>query len=86
MYKTISVDVEVDLDDFEDRDLVEALKSRKYTVIAPGYQGQSDYNLKQSDLELLISLIDKESETNGSWLKFKSLRDKLMLAINGKLY
>lgn len=36
MYKTVSMHVDVDLDDFDDEDLIDHLESKGYTVVNDG--------------------------------------------------
>lgn len=74
MYKTVTIDVDVDvmLDDFEDEDLVEELKSRGYKVnieeLSP-----DEADLDKFDLEYLINLVDTDKQS----LYTRQVRDKL---------
>ena len=74
MYKTVTIDVDVDvmLDDFDDDDLVEELKSRGYKVnieeLSP-----DEADLDKFDLEYLINLVDTDTQ---SWYS-RRVRDKL---------
>ena len=74
MYKTVTIDVDVDvtLNDFDDDDLVEELKSRGYKVnieeLSP-----DEADLDKFDLDYLINLVDAD---NQSWYT-RRVRDKL---------
>lgn len=74
MYKTVTIDVDVDvtLNDFEDEDLVEELKSRGYKVnieeLSP-----DEADLDKFDLDYLINLVDADTQ---SWYS-RRVRDKL---------
>jgi hypothetical protein len=74
MHRTVTVDVEVevDLDDFTDDDLVEELKFRGY-IAEPEDNYVSEQHLDKFDLEFLIETIDKQEQT---WYT-RTVRDKL---------
>jgi hypothetical protein len=70
-YKTISVDVdvEVDIGEFEDEELIEELRSRGYNIA----EDQSDTKIDKYDIEFLLNLIDRSEQT---WY-IRCVRDKL---------
>jgi len=70
-YKTISVDVdvEVDIGEFEDEELIEELRSRGYKIA----EDQSDTKIDKYDIEFLLNLIDRSEQT---WY-IRCVRDKL---------
>ena len=74
MYKTVTIDVDVDvmLDDFEDEDLVEELKSRGYNVNIEQLSPE-EADLDKFDLEYLINLVDADKQS----LYTRQVRDKL---------
>jgi len=74
MYKTVTIDVDVDvmLDDFEDEDLVEELKSRGYKVNIEDLS-PDEADLDKFDLEYLINLVDTDKQS----LYTRQVRDKL---------
>ena len=75
-YKTVSVDVDVDinLDEFDDFELVEEMKLRGYSCVT-GDEG----GMNREDWQFLIELID---ETPATWYS-RRVRDKLMAARHG---
>lgn len=78
--KTIEtyVDVDVDLDDFDDNELVEELEHRGYTVLA---ESAVDVALSDEDLEYLLTLLDKQDR---NWYNNR-VRDKIFdLRYQGK--
>ena len=78
--KTIEtyVDVDVDLDDFDDNELVEELEHRGYTVLA---ESAVDVALSDEDLEYLLALLDKQ---DFNWYNTR-VRDKIFdLRYQGK--
>ena len=70
--KTIEtyVDVDVDLDEFDDDELIEELKNRGYTVLA---ESAVDVALSNEDLEYLLTLLDKQDR---NWYNNR-VRDKI---------
>ena len=70
-YKTIyvDVDVEVDIGEFEDEELIEELRSRGYNIA----EDQSDTKIDKYDIEFLLNLIDRSEQT---WY-IRCVRDKL---------
>jgi hypothetical protein len=78
--KTIEtyVDVDVDLDEFDDNEIVEELKNRGYTVLA---ESAVDVALSDEDLEYLLTLLDKQDR---NWYNNR-VRDKIFdLRYQGK--
>lgn len=78
--KTIEayVDVDVDLDDFDDNELMEELEHRGYTVVA---DPAVDTALSNEDLEYLLTLLDKQ---DFDWYNTR-VRDKIFdLRYQGK--
>jgi hypothetical protein len=78
--KTIEtyVDVDVDLDDFNDNELVDELEHRGYTVLA---ESAVDVALSDEDLEYLLTLLDKQDR---NWYNNR-VRDKIFdLRYQGK--
>lgn len=72
---TVTVDVDITLDEFDDNDLVEELQARGYTVL----EEEVMEDFERSDLEYLLSLVDKSEQ---SWYTVR-VRDKLLTAIYG---
>jgi len=62
MYKTISVEVEVDLDDFDTDDLVEELESRNVTAGSSMSQDAAISALSELHYALKFGLNDKALE------------------------
>ena len=78
--KTIEtyVDVDVDVDEFDDNEIVEELKNRGYTVLA---ESAVDVALSDEDLEYLLTLLDKQDR---NWYNNR-VRDKIFdLRYQGK--
>lgn len=72
---TVTVDVDITLDEFDDSDLVEELQARGYTVL----EEEVMEDFERSDLEYLMSLVDKGEH---NWYTVR-VRDKLLTAIYG---
>ena len=66
-YKSVTVDVDIDLDEWNDAELIEELENRGYSVIEDFEREEYDY---------LIEMIDKQSY---SWYT-RRIRDKLFAA------
>ena len=67
---TITVDVDVDLDEFDDSDLIDELESRGYTAVrSEGYEKPFD----REDWQYLLDLLDKQPVT---WYT-RRVREKL---------
>jgi hypothetical protein len=47
MWKTVEVDVDVDLSDFDDEDLIESLEYRGYNVNKTGYKYDGDNRIEE---------------------------------------
>ena len=75
-YKTVEtyVEVEVDLDEWNDEDLIDEMKHRGYTCIKEAAAG-----LEREDWHFLLEILDKNAET---WYT-RRVRDKLMVACHG---
>lgn len=75
-YKTVTVDVDVDIgdiiDNFDDEDLIDELNRRGYIVNKDTHPGGFD----REDLQFLIEIIDQTPETIYS----RRVRDKLFSA------
>lgn len=72
-----TVDVDIDLSDFDDDELADELEDRGYTVIY-----HTDYNeflFSKSDTELLLTLIDRENAKPGTDLH--RIRDVLVYGV-----
>jgi hypothetical protein len=73
-YKTVTVDVDVYVDDvideMDDQELIDELNSRGYTV-SKGVERES---FDREDWQFLLEMIDKQPET---WYS-RRVRDKLM--------
>ena len=71
-YKTVTVDI--DLDEFDDSDLIDEMNQRGYTCIKEEAAG-----LEREDWLHLIEMLDKQPVT---WYT-RRVRDKLMVACHG---
>jgi hypothetical protein len=67
-YKTISADVDVDLDEWNDEELIEEMKYRGYTCLKNNIEG-----FDREDWDLLLRMIDSQPE---NW-ETRRVRDKL---------
>ncbi len=76
-YKTIStyVDVEVDLDEWDNEELIEEMKHRGYTCLNNNIEG-----FDREDWDLLLRMIDSQPE---NW-ENRRVRDKIASARYGK--
>lgn len=72
-YKTVTVDV--DLDEFEDDELIEEMKSRGYVCIASDAGG----DFEREDWQFLLEMLDKNLET---WYT-RRIRNKITGALYG---
>ena len=76
-YKTVTVDVDVYVDDvineMDDQELIDELSSRGYTVVKDEKVVEA---FEREDLKLLIEIIDQTPET----IYTRRVRDKLMKA------
>lgn len=70
-YKTVTVDVDIDLDEWDDKELIEELEHRGYSVI----KGVTE-DFDREDYDSLIEMIDKLPY---SWYT-RRIRDKLFAA------
>lgn len=70
------VDVDVDLEDFEDDDLVEEVKSRGYTVYDE--DDANPFGFTKNEIDALKQLVEQQDPKVGSVLYF--IREKLILA------
>lgn len=70
------VDVDVDLEDFEDDDLVEEVKSRGYVVYDEN--DVNPFEFTPEEIDTLKQLIDEQDPKVGSVLYF--IREKLVIA------
>jgi hypothetical protein len=71
-YKTVTVDI--DLDEFDDSELIDEMSQRGYTCIK-----EAEAGLEREDWLHLIEMLDKNGET---WYT-RRVRDKLMVACHG---
>ena len=71
---TISVEVDIDLDEISSDDLIEELTDRNYLV--SGNKSGENIGFTTEDLKLLIEIIDQTPET----IYTRRVRDKLMRA------
>jgi hypothetical protein len=69
--KTVTIDIEIDLDNFNDDELVDELTERGYTV-TNGLTACDDFD--KDDWQYLINLVDNTQKT---WYTHR-IRDKLM--------
>lgn len=70
----VTVDVEVDLDDFNDAEIVDALEARGYNVS----KNPLEESLYDEDLNVLIDLVtDAWSSSQPMWMQHR-IREKLM--------
>jgi hypothetical protein len=53
-YKTVTVDVDIDLDEFNDSELIDEMNQRGYTCIKEKAAG-----LEREDWQYLIEILDK---------------------------
>ena len=74
MMTTISVEVDIDLDEISSDDLIEELTDRNYLV--SGNISGENIGFTTEDLNLLIEIIDQTPET----IYTRRVRDKLMEA------
>lgn len=65
----VTVDVDIDLDEFDDDELVEEVKARGYTVVEEEVE-----KFDMEDWKLLLEVIDTVPET----VYTRRVRDKLM--------
>ena len=72
---TVTVDVDVYLDEFDEDEIVEELEGRGYTVTK--YQEVNTFD--REDWQLLLELVDSVPET----VYTRRVRDKLMEARHG---
>lgn len=73
-----TIETYVDLDEFDDDELIEELKNRGYTVLA---ESAVDVALSNEDLEYLLTLLDKQDR---NWYNNR-VRDKIFdLRYQGK--
>ena len=70
-YKSVTVDVDIDLDEFEDSELIDEMNQRGYTVIKGREAG-----MVREDWQYLLEMLDKTAET---WYT-RRVRDKLLEA------
>lgn len=70
-YKTVEVDVEVDLDEWTDRELVDEMRHRGYTCVK-----SSEGQFEKEDWQMLLEMIDNLPR---SW-EIDRLRDKVLKA------
>ena len=73
---TVTVDVDVYLDEFNDDDIVEELEGRGYTVTK--YQEVETFD--REDWQLLLELVDSVPET----VYTRRVREKIMEARHGQ--
>ena len=73
-YKTVTIDVDFDLDEWDDEELIEELEHRGYSVI----KGVTE-DFDREDYDSLIEMIDKQPY---SWYT-RRIRDKLFTARHG---
>jgi uncharacterized protein YaaQ len=69
---TITVDVDVYLDEFDEDEIVDELESRGYTVT----KSKSSEGFDREDWQFLLEMLDKNPQT---WYTLR-VRDKLMEA------
>jgi hypothetical protein len=74
MMTTISIEVDIDLDEISSDDLIEELNARGYLV--SGNVSAEGLGFTTEDLKLLIEIVDEASETIYS----RRVRDKLFYA------
>ncbi len=67
-YKSVTVDVDIDLDEFEDSELIDEMNQRGYTVIKSCEAG-----MVREDWQFLLEMLDKNPET---WYT-RRVREKL---------
>jgi len=65
----VTVDVDIDLDEFDDDELVEEVKARGYTVVEEEVE-----KFDMEDWKLLLEIVDTVPET----VYTRRVRDKLM--------
>lgn len=71
-YKTVTVDVEVDVNNFDDDELIDELESRGYKCISKN--DFDDEQISKQDLLVIINLLDHDVR---NW-EHRRIRDKLM--------
>jgi hypothetical protein len=71
----VTVDADVELDDFDTEDLIEELESRDFVVLENDDPILKSPVLEKDEILALISLIDSQAPLVGSELYF--IRDKL---------
>lgn len=74
-YKTVTVDVDVNIDEFDDHELIEEMNDRGYTCIKS--DGGGDF--EREDWHFLLEMLDKMPET----LYSRRIRDKILQARHG---
>ena len=83
VYKTVEayvdVDVEVDLDEWNDKELIDELNSRGYTVTKDAAVVES---FEREDWQFLLEMLDNNPQT---WYTLR-VREKLVEARFGKYY
>jgi hypothetical protein len=70
-YKSVTVDVDIDLDEWDDEELIDEMNQRGYTVIKDREAGMT-----KEDWQYLLEMLDKTAET---WYT-RRVRDKLLAA------
>ena len=70
-YKSVTVDVDIDLDEWNDAELIDELENRGYSVIEDIAE-----DFEREEYDYLIEMIDKQSY---SWYT-RRIRDKLFAA------
>ena len=75
-YKTVTVNVavDIDLDEFDNEELIDEMNQRGYTCIK-----EAEAGLEREDWHFLLEMLDKIAET---WYT-RRVRDKLMVACHG---
>ena len=70
-YKTVEVDVDVCLDEWNDNELIEEMEHRGYTCVKTA----ETQGFEREDLEYLLNLVDNQPKT---WYYYR-IRDKLTM-------
>ena len=73
-YKSVTVDVDIDLDEWDDKELIDEMNHRGYTVIKSREAG-----MLKEDWQYLLEMLDKNPQT---WYTLR-IRDKLLEARYG---